>query len=205
MLVCLWMFPIPRWFVGQQTFLQKASLILRPFPPPVLDCLQYGWGRLGRSDQMRLHQVDTRGAMPDEILEALSCTIRPRAEGQSMSKAASIPFIIHDTRNGSTRNGTYYGRAPPPVCCLPDVIARDQIYQSPPHICILQMVKYGSGNGLGRRPIAPLEYRVREKTVDSLCVYSAGREGYPWASTDHWEWRFWGRRVIVLDLEKQKF
>ena len=75
----------------------------------------------------------------------------------------------------------------------------------PPHICILQMVKYGSGNGLGRRPIAPLEYRVREKTVDSLCVYSAGREGYPWASTDHWEWRFWGRRVIVLDLEKQKF
>jgi len=51
-------------------------------------------------------------------LEALSCAISPRAGGQSISKAASIPFIVHEARDGLTRNGNYYFQAPPPVCLL---------------------------------------------------------------------------------------
>ena len=46
-------------------------------------------------------------------LEALCCTISPRAGGQSISKATPIPFVIHSTRDGLTRNGNY-SRAPPP-------------------------------------------------------------------------------------------
>ena len=43
-------------------------------------------------------------------LEALSCT----GGGNNVSKAASIPFIIHDTRDGSTWNGNNYGHWNPP-------------------------------------------------------------------------------------------
>jgi len=34
-------------------------------------------------------------------LEALSCTISLKAGGQSISKAASIPFLVQKTRDGS--------------------------------------------------------------------------------------------------------
>jgi len=36
-------------------------------------------------------------------LEALSCTITLRAGGQGVTKAASIPFIIHNARDTSTK------------------------------------------------------------------------------------------------------
>jgi len=51
-------------------------------------------------------------------LEALSCTISPRVGGQSISKTASIPFIVHSTKDGSTQNWNYYCQAPPP-CVYP--------------------------------------------------------------------------------------
>ena len=53
-------------------------------------------------------------------LEALSCTISPRAGSQSVSKAESI--VVHRARDGLTQNGNYYcwGQAPPLVC-LPSV------------------------------------------------------------------------------------
>jgi len=54
----------------------------------------------------------------------------------SVSKAASIQFVIHDARDG---NRNYYGSALPPMCIpsiyLPYVTARDQM--SPIHIHIL--------------------------------------------------------------------
>ena len=55
---------------------------------------------------MWLHQVD-RGytheeRCPTKTLEALSCTISPRVEGQSVSKTASIPFVLHSTKDGLT-------------------------------------------------------------------------------------------------------
>ena len=42
-----------------------------------------------------------------ENLKAISSTINPRARGQSVSNAASIPFIIHDARDDSIQNGNY--------------------------------------------------------------------------------------------------
>jgi len=46
--------------------------------------------------------VDTKGAVPDKNLEALSCAISLRAGGQSICKAASIPFIVDIAREHST-------------------------------------------------------------------------------------------------------
>ena len=57
------------------------------------------------------------GAVP---YEDFSCTISPRAGDQSISKAVSISFVVHGTRDGLTQNGNYYCRAPPAVC-LPSV------------------------------------------------------------------------------------
>jgi len=45
-----------------------------------------------------------RGRCLMKTFEALSCTISLRTGGQSISKAASILFAVHDTRDGSTRN-----------------------------------------------------------------------------------------------------
>ena len=84
---------------------------------------KYGGGRPGRFRHVRLRQgiyIDTRGRCPTRNLEALSCTIGPRAGGQSGSKAVLIPSVVYSARDGSTRNGNYYCRAPPPVC-LPSV------------------------------------------------------------------------------------
>ena len=66
-------------------------------------------------------KVDTWGAVPDEESRSpFTCTIGSRAGGQSVSKEVSIPSVVHSARDGSTRNGNYYCRAPPPVC-LPSV------------------------------------------------------------------------------------
>ena len=40
--------------------------------------------------------VDTEGAVPN--LEALSYNVNLRAGGQSIHKAAAIPFVVHNTR-----------------------------------------------------------------------------------------------------------
>ena len=74
------------------------------------------WTHVVMSGKQR---VDTRGWCPTR-LEALSCTIGPRAGGKSVSKAVSIPSLVHCARDGLTRKGNYYCRAPPPVC-LPSV------------------------------------------------------------------------------------
>ena len=49
-------------------------------------------------------------------LKALSCAIGPRAGGQSISKAVSIPSVVHSARDDLTPNRNYYCWAPPPVC-----------------------------------------------------------------------------------------
>jgi len=84
---------------------------------------------------------------PTKNLEAHSCTISLRAGGQSVSKAASIPFAIHNARDVSTWNGKYYYHAGTAPCvstiCLLDASACDQISQAfPHHNCILQAIKY---------------------------------------------------------------
>ena len=84
-----------------------------------------------------LQRVDARGAMPDKESQTLSCTVGPRAGGQSVSKVVSIPFVIHGIGDGSAQNRNYYCWAPPPFCLpsLPNVTARDQISQAfPPYL-----------------------------------------------------------------------
>ena len=79
-------------------------------------------------------------------VKSLSCVISPSVGGESASKTASIPFVVHSAKDGLTRNGKYYWHAPPPVCLpssLPDVITYDQISQAfPLCICILLVIKY---------------------------------------------------------------
>ena len=112
-----------------------------------LAACKYGGGRPGRSGYVRLHQVDrwqTHGGWCRmKNLEALSCTISPSGGGQSFSKAASISLIINArdsyTRQEVLRLGTALSVS---TICLPDVIARDQIF--PLCICILQAIKYWS-------------------------------------------------------------
>jgi len=41
-------------------------------------------------------------------LEALSCDVHPRAGDQSVHKAALILFVVHNTWDGLTQNGSYY-------------------------------------------------------------------------------------------------
>jgi len=48
-------------------------------------------------------------------LEALSYTISLMAGGQGVSKAASIPIVVHNVRDVSTRNSNYYSGAMPPM------------------------------------------------------------------------------------------
>ena len=56
-------------------------------------------------------------------LEVFSCTISVSVGGQSISKAASILFVIHGTRDESTQSRNCYCRATAPVftLCPPDV------------------------------------------------------------------------------------
>jgi len=78
------------------------------------------WSRAVMSGRQK---VDTWGRCPPRNLKALSCTIGPRAGGQSVSKSMSIPSVVHSARDCSTQNRNYYYRActaPPPVC-LPSV------------------------------------------------------------------------------------
>ena len=75
---------------------EVSSFVPRLLPPLVFDHLQYTkYG--GREIWLRALMKGTRG----RGLEALSCT----GGGNNVSKAASIPFIIHDTGDGSTWNG----------------------------------------------------------------------------------------------------
>jgi len=71
-------------------------------------------------------------------LEPLCCTIIPRAGGQSVSKAASIPFIVHDAKEDLTQNGNYsVGHCPHvSTICLPDVITHDHISQAFPTVFV---------------------------------------------------------------------
>jgi len=65
-------------------------------------------------------------------LKALFSTISPRAGGQSVSKATSIPFVVRNPKDVLSRNGKYYGGAPPPVY-LPSVyLTTSHMTRSPP-------------------------------------------------------------------------
>jgi len=60
-----------------------GTCYLASFPLTVFDHLQYA------------NMVDTRGQSPMKNFKAFSCSISLRAGDQSVSKVASIPFIIH--------------------------------------------------------------------------------------------------------------
>jgi len=129
------------------------SLVFRPFPPPVFDRLQYAnMEGEGLGDLVTCSYI--RQGSPMRNLEALSNTISLRAGGQSVSKAVSIPSVVHSARDGSTRNGNFYCRAPPPIC-LPSVYLTLHITKSPrPSPSIFAYCKRsntGGGNGLGTR------------------------------------------------------
>ena len=145
--------------LGNLTICRKGSLIPRLFPPPVFDRLQYanmeGEG-LGDLFTCVFVEGSTHGGRcPMKSLETLSYTVSLRAGGQSISKAASIPFIVDNSRDVSTQKGNYCYQAMPPVC-LPFV------YLMPPHVtrspwsstsvfAYCKQSNTGGGNGLGMR------------------------------------------------------
>ena len=90
-------------------------------------------------------------------LEALSCSISMRAGGQSVSKAVSILFIVHDARDSLTWKGNYYSQTPPSMC-LPSVyLMSSYMTRSLPGLPPLYLHIYckrsnaGGGNSLGTR------------------------------------------------------
>ena len=99
----------------------NLSLVPWPFPPPVFDRLQYantegeGLGDLVTCGYVRQTHG---GRCPIRNLEALSCTIGPKAGGQSVIKAMSIPSVVHSAKDSSTQNGNYCCRALPPAPCV---------------------------------------------------------------------------------------
>ena len=100
-------------------------------------------------------RVDTRGWWLTNDLEALCCNVCPRAGCQSVHKAASLPFPVHDAGNGWTCNRDYWGQAPPPVC-LPSTIWHHCTWQDLPglpcpylHTTSDQRVVVGNVQGTG--------------------------------------------------------
>ena len=89
---------------------------------------------------MRLRHVDRRqthgGQYPTRNLEAFSCIISPRAGGQSISKAVSIPSVVHSARDGMG----FITVALLPMC-LP----------SPSVFAYCKRSNTGGGNSLGTR------------------------------------------------------
>ena len=67
------------------------------------------------------HMVDTRGVVPNEESRrpVLYCPSNGWISEHSQGRR-SIPFIVHNAGDGSTRNRYFIGWAPPPVC-LPSV------------------------------------------------------------------------------------
>jgi len=96
------------------------------------------WSHAVMSGRQR---VDTQGVVPDEVLRLfLSCTISPRAGGQSTSKVVSISLF---TTPGLVQHemGIIYVAAPCLLTlCLPDVTACDQISQAHNQILEVGMV-----------------------------------------------------------------
>ena len=71
------------------------------------------------------YKAKKTAVVPGEERATKGCRERPKERDKTryiksvgLSKAASIPFVVHITRDRSTRNGNYYCRAPPPVCRL---------------------------------------------------------------------------------------
>ena len=113
---------------------------------------------------MHCHQVDrwqTQGGWcATKDLDALSCTVRPKAECQSgrqqhRSLFTTIPFVVHNTGAGSIRNRSYNGWEPPPVCLpsvhLPSSHVTRYPRPSPAVFVYWKRSNTGSGNGLGTR------------------------------------------------------
>lgn len=63
-------------------------------------------------------------------------------------KAVNLFIDLVDLKLIKARFVSYNNRQPPPIC-LPDIIARDWI--SHLCFCILQVIKFGSGKGLGMK------------------------------------------------------
>ena len=84
-------------------------------------------------------------------LKALFSAISSSAGGQSVSKAVSIPFVVHNPKDVLAQNRNYYGGTPPHVStiCLPEDIARDQI--TPSMFAYCKQSNSGSGSGLRTR------------------------------------------------------
>ena len=131
-----------------------ASLIPRPFPPPVFDRLQHrntegkAWEVRSRAVTSGRQRVGAWGQCLTKNLQALSCW----GLEVSVHKAASMRFIVHSARDGSTQNWNYYSQALCPMCLLPDTTVHDYISQS--FISVFAYCKgskMGGGNGLEMR------------------------------------------------------
>jgi len=94
------------------------SLIPRLFPPPVFDRLRYAntkgkaWEICSRAVTSGRQKVDIWGAVPNEESRSHFLYYRSDAGGQSISKAVSIPSVIHSTRDGTKRELLLSGTAP---------------------------------------------------------------------------------------------
>ena len=88
------------------------------------------------------------GVFLDEKSQSLSCNVHPRARGQNVHKATSIPFVVHDARDGSARSRNDYSWA-----LLPCVYRMSlQVTRSPrPSPSIFAYCKQSGGCGLAVR------------------------------------------------------
>ena len=91
--------------------------------------------------------------------ETLSCTISLRAGDQNVSKAASMPFFVHNTSDVSTQNRSYFWQEPPPMC-LPSVyLMSSHVTKSPRRSpSVFANCKWSNarnGNSLGKRLSLP--------------------------------------------------
>ena len=84
-------------------------------------------------------------------LKALSCIISPRAGGQNIIKAASIPLSF--TAPQTVQHKMLWDTTPRvSILCLQDIIAHDQIFQTFPLVfAYCKRSNTGGGNGLGMR------------------------------------------------------
>ena len=119
-------------------------------------------------------------------LEALFCTISLRDGGQSVSKAASMPIVVHNSRVGSTGNGNYYCGTPP-VCLLSIYLMSLHVTKSPrpsPSVFTCTYCKQSStgwpGNETNLRlseEIKPWEVIHSSQTIYFLQVALTARRG----------------------------
>ena len=136
-----------------------ASLGPRPFPPDRFLCASMEgktWKIWSHAVTLGRQRVGTRkrhvkGDVWWGISKPFLVNVSPRAGGHSLNKAASVPCIVHDTRNGLAQNGNYCSRALTPCVFSLSTLGNCSWPNLPglPFYCTWSKAR--SGNSLGTR------------------------------------------------------